>query len=150
MTDTTKQAELPERLFTQRSITGSMVTIGYKINPDRPVIAEYIRADLVKPMQARPVAWINNSALHTLKIGLADLATVSPQETQMFANALYLHPAPALTAELKAELIECLKMGLTAQMYVHGTERKSPNFIKEVYFERQDKIQAAITKLTNL
>ena len=60
------------------------------------------------------------------------------------------HPAPALTAELKAELIECLKMGLTAQMYVHGTERKSPNFIKEVYFERQDKIQAAITKLTNL
>jgi hypothetical protein len=100
--------------------------------------------------KSEPVAWINNSALRTLKIGLADLATVSPQETQMFTNALYLHPAPALTAELKAELIECLKMGLTAQMYVHGTEHKSPNFIKEIYCGREDRIQSAITKLTNL
>ena len=68
-------------------------------------------------------------------------------ETQMFTNALYLHPAPALPADLKAELIECLKMGLAAQMYVHWIERKSPNFIKEICFERQDKIQAAIKEL---
>jgi len=72
------------------------------------------------------------------------------REMFKFCLSVYPHPAPALTAELKAELIECLKMGLTAQMYVHGTERKSPNFIKEVYCKRQDKIQAAITKLTSL
>jgi hypothetical protein len=83
-------------------------------------------------------------------IGTNLLTDEQAKEMFEFCFSGYTHPAPALTAELKAELIECLKMGLAALMYVHGTERKSPNFIKEVYCERQDKIRAAITKLTNL
>jgi hypothetical protein len=86
-------------------------------------------------------------------VSQADLATVSPQETQMFANALYLHPAPALTAELKAELLDALRV---AEFHSNGIRMRlqkklvSGSPILKAMDKQHQKVTEAVTKLTNL
>jgi hypothetical protein len=99
--------------------------------------------------KSEPMAWITNNALNALKIGQADLATVSPQETQMFTNALYLHPAPALTAELRAELLEALAIGERAVDHDLAVSILSKDECSDEWRSRYFKIRESITKLTN-
>jgi hypothetical protein len=62
MTNTTKQAEMlktwPVKLYVE-SINKDTGCSGTVFTTPSPLSEEYIRADLVKPIQAEPVAWIH-------------------------------------------------------------------------------------------
>jgi len=63
-------------------------------------------------------------------------------------NGGFTNPAPALTAELKAELLECLRYGeISYKSLAFGVHMSEAQ--KECK-ERLNKISSAITKLTNL
>ena len=81
-----------------------------------------------------PFMGVQNTALH--------LTRDEKQETVEYIRA-DIAP-PSLTQEEMQRMLECLKMGLAATMYVHGMESKSKDFVKEVYFERQEKLESAI------
>jgi hypothetical protein len=74
----------------------------------------------------------------------------TPCADEKAANIEYIRAdiAPkSLTQEEMQRVLECIKMGLAATMYVHGMESKSKDFVKEIYFERQEKLESLIAIL---
>lgn len=62
-------------------------------------------------------------------------------------DTIKLTPAPALTAELKAKLLEALRIG---EDQIRFEYLLADSICKDRYRIKGEKIQAAITKLTNL
>ena len=153
MTDTTKQADRDSELgFAIMKHLGPAALTGGKMSPlEAFQLGWKARKDMIAPIQAEPVGEVEDAE--------DSIVTwfVEPTDGML----LYTHPSPALTAELKGELLEILSEVTDPYAKVDGDQPKvfvchhnsEPCMVCEGMVKRwklQKKIQAAIIKLTNL
>ena len=98
-----------------------------------------------KTLYARTRHWNPNGKLGLFMGAQNTELHLTRNEKQETVEYIRADVAPkSFTQEEMQRMLECLKMGLAATMYVHGMESKSKDFVKEVYFERQEKLESAI------
>ena len=144
MTDT--KNEWPEKVRVSFSNTGSFEGIVWRfadaaIKPEGGALVSYIRADLVKPIQAEPVAWMNpeNGVVidckRKLQIGEGD-------GYPKFNVPLYTAPQPQFTPELLQSVLDALRIGEENADIL----QKKYSYLNVIDFNG-DKIRAAIAAL---
>ena len=112
MTNTTKQAEWPDKVKISFTEKGEYAGIVWKFaevpcKPEGGALVTYIRADLVKPIQAEPVAWLINWFDKKVPLLTKELADVKTAEKNGFKTV------PLYTADtVRALQLEAIRKTL--------------------------------------
>ena len=155
MTNTTKQAECNPEKICVRFCEFDGIKMAKKTHPKS---SEYIRADLLIPVQEKPFAWATFDGEGGYDLRLyednenyrKDYIELNGAKYESWVKPLYEHPAPVnvLTDELKAELLGGLSVALayvSAVCYNTQNPKKRNN-----YADAASKIRATFDKLNAL